>query len=152
MTLICGVFSLSADIAQAADSDGPQKKNYVGATATFLNGVTLYGINSKIGVVDNVSLRPFIEFGSVSANNSSASIIYYGSSVTYDLNINNSAVAYGGVGIAGISAFNNQDSASANGSYAEIGVDYNPTNNFVINANYKIGGSGFLSVGAGYRF
>jgi opacity protein-like surface antigen len=59
-----------------------------------------------------------------------------------------------GVGVGSLSLTNTQnsaDTANIGDLYWEAGIDYNASDNIVINANYR-GGKGFLSIGAGYRF
>jgi hypothetical protein len=57
-----------------------------------------------------------------------------------------------GVGVGNVSVSVGNVSASAGGYYSEIGVDYNISDSVVVNANYKVGKSGYLSIGGGYRF
>jgi hypothetical protein len=130
-----------------------KNKNYLGLTTSFINGVTLYGINSKIGISDNISVRPFIELGNVSVDGTNAGVVFYGASASYDFDIPNSGLSpYVGFGVGNASVSVGNASASAGGYYSEIGVDYNASDSIVINANYKVGGSGYLSIGGGYRF
>ncbi len=130
-----------------------KSKNNVGITTSFINDITFYGITSKIGITDNISVRPFIELGNTTVDGTNASVVFYGASATYDFDIPNSGLSpYVGVGVGSASVSFGNASASAGGYYSEIGVDYNASNSIVINANYKIGGSGYLSIGGGYRF
>ncbi len=130
-----------------------KSKNYVGVTTSFINGITLYGINSKVGVFDNISVRPFIEFGNVAVDQTNASVVFYGASATYDFDIPNSGLSpYVGVGVGSISASAGNDRASSSGYYSELGIDYNASDSIVINANYKTSQSGFFNIAAGYRF
>jgi hypothetical protein len=61
--------------------------------------LTFYGINSKIGISDNISVRPFIELGNISVDGTNANAVFYGASATYDFDIPNSGLSpYVGVG------------------------------------------------------
>jgi hypothetical protein len=124
-----------------------ENSNYIGPSITFTGGTTLYGVTSKFRVVDNVSVRPFIQFSS--SNNSSATV--YGGTVTYDFSIPKSGlVPYLGGGLLEV---NTTGTASGRGGgYFEAGVDYNASDNISFNANYKTGRDGLVNIGAGYRF
>jgi opacity protein-like surface antigen len=136
-----------------------QKRNQITPVVSFTNGGTLYGVSSKFGLTENISIRPFIQFGNLSASDSfstiSADAVFFGSSATYNFNGSNSGVnPYVGVGVGSLSLTNTQnsaDTANIGDLYWEAGIDYNASDNIVINANYR-GGKGFLSIGAGYRF
>jgi hypothetical protein len=121
--------------------------NYIGPSITFTNGSTLYGVTTNFRVVENVSVRPFIQF----ANSSTSSVTVYGGSVTYNFSIPKSGlVPYLGGGLAEVNTTGN--SSGRGGWYFEGGVDYNATDNISINANYKTGKEGLVNIGAGYRF
>jgi hypothetical protein len=120
------------------------KHNYVGPSVSFGGGSTAIGANSRFGLADSISVRPFIAFDSGSS--------IYGGSVTYDFNLDtgegqsNGFTPYGGVGIIGASGFGNS------GIYFEIGADYNANESIVLNANHRFNGGGFTSIGAGFKF
>jgi opacity protein-like surface antigen len=153
-----------------ADGRPADRKNYVGLTVGSILNIPAYGINAKIGIADNVSVRPFIQYAKApdailnldGGNNSiSASGFLYGLSFTYDLNVPNSLLApYVGIGLANASGSysnNNPGQNSAGSSFTspvfiELGADYKLTDETVVNANYKFQDLGFLSLGMGYRF
>jgi Outer membrane protein beta-barrel domain len=156
---------VSSSVERRAD-----KKNYVGVTVgSFLN-IPVYGIGAKFGIADNISVRPFIQFGKVpqsllnladANNNVSISGFIYGLSATYDFNIPSSDLApYAGIGLANASGsyVNNNPNTFQGGSsftspvYVELGADYSLTNDVTINVNYKFQDLGFFSFGAGYKF
>jgi Outer membrane protein beta-barrel domain len=156
---------VSSSVERKAD-----KKNYVGVTVgSFLN-IPVYGISAKFGIADNISVRPFIQFGKVpqsllnlaqANNNVSISGFIYGLSATYDFNIPSSDLApYAGIGLANASGsyVNNNPNTFQGGSsftspvYVELGADYSLTNDVTINVNYKFQDLGFFSFGAGYKF
>jgi opacity protein-like surface antigen len=134
------------------------KRNQITPVVSFINGATLYGVSSKIGLTENISVRPFIQFGNSPANslaNVPANAVFFGSSATYNFNGSNSGInPYVGAGVGSLSLTNSQnsaDTASISDLYWEAGIDYNASDSIVINANYR-GGRGYLSFGAGYRF
>jgi opacity protein-like surface antigen len=121
--------------------------NYIGPSITFTGGTTLYGVTSKFRVVENVSVRPFIQF----TNSSNGSATVYGGTVTYDFSIPQSGlVPYLGGGLLEVNTTGT--AIGRGGGYFEAGVDYNASDNISINANYRTGQDGLFNVGAGYRF
>jgi hypothetical protein len=141
--LTAALILLSVGSSSAAED----KQNYAAPSIGFVNGTTLYGINAKFGLAENVSLRPFIQ----SKNSGTGTGTAYGTSVTYNFKIPSSGlIPYLGIGAAEITT---TGTASGNGGiYFEGGVDYNASDNFVINANYKSASSTWINIGAGYRF
>jgi opacity protein-like surface antigen len=152
----------SYSISQSLGSSAPSKANYVGVSLGFGDVGTLYGINSKFGISDSISLRPFVQFGSRTVSNGFASanlsLTAFGASATYDLNIPNSEFRpYAGIGYASISgtvsAGGQSFSGGSSGIYGEVGSDYNLSESIVVNANYKfLSGGGFFNIGGGFRF
>jgi hypothetical protein len=141
--LTAALILLSVSTASASE----EKQNYIAPTVGVINNKTLYGVNTKFGIADSVAVRPFIQF--YSASGGSATI--YGGSVTYNFNSPKSGlIPYLGLGIAGITTTGT--SSGSGGFYLEGGVDYNASETFVINANYKQGDNGWINIGAGYRF
>ena len=144
------------------------KRNYVGLTVGSIFQIPAYGLTAKIGVADNISVRPFIQFAKVprivssfdGANDVNIDGFIYGLSATYDFNIPKSDfIPYAGIGLAnasGTATSSNPTPSSSSGFtspvYIELGADYNFTDNITINANYKFQDLGFFSFGAGYRF
>jgi hypothetical protein len=122
-----------------------ENPNYIGPSINFINGITLYGVTSRFGIVDNVSVRPFIQF----ANPGSGSLTFYGASVSYNIKIPKTGLLpYVGFGYAGVSTTGTATGKSAD--YLEVGADYHAVDNLAINAHYKT--NGWLNIGAGYRF
>jgi hypothetical protein len=119
--------------------------NYIGPSINFINGTTLYGVTSKFGVAENVSIRPFIQF----ASSGEGGLTIYGGSVNYGFNIPKSGlIPYVGFGYAVVNTTGVATGKSAD--YLEIGADYNATDNLALNAHYKT--NGWVNIGAGYRF
>jgi opacity protein-like surface antigen len=113
----------AATIAQSptAAVAGGLNNNYIGPGVTFGGGQTVFGIQSKLGIADNVSLRPFVTFP---ANNTQ-----FGTSITYDWDLRQSPIPitpFVGVGIAFATA--NQNTTTA--GFAQIGADFNVNKSF----------------------
>jgi hypothetical protein len=141
--LTAALILLSVSTASAAED----KQNYVAPSVGFFNTNTLYGVNAKFGIAENIALRPFIQ----SKNSGTGTVTGYGASVTYNFKIPSSGlIPYLGLGAAEITA---TGTASGNGGvYFEGGIDYNASDNLVINANYKSASTTWINIGAGYRF
>jgi hypothetical protein len=156
-------------LANPALAGESKPKNYVGVTLQSTSGLTLYGVQGRVGVADNISVRPFVTFGSrtdrqnilgtpVSVN---TSVSYYGASLTYDLSLPDSPLnAYAGLGYVGASATVSGStgntslgsvSGADSGTYVEVGADYQIGGNIILNANYKTNSSVF-GITAGYSF
>jgi hypothetical protein len=137
--------SILLSVASASASE--DKQNYIAPSVGFINRNTLYGVNAKFGIAENVALRPFIQFNNAGTGTTTT----YGASVTYNFKIPNSGlIPYLGFG-GGEVATTGTDSGDG-GFYFEGGVDYNASDNFVINANYKTATNSWINIGAGYRF
>ena len=140
--LTAALILLSVSNASASE----EKQNYVAPSIGFFN-TTIYGVNAKFGLGENVALRPFIQY----ASSGSGSVTVYGTSVTYNFKIPSSGlIPYLGVGAGAVATTGT--STGCGGVYFEGGVDYNASDNFVINANYKTASSSWINIGAGYRF
>jgi opacity protein-like surface antigen len=149
---LAGIVS-SSDSAKAQDA----KKNYVGPSIGFGSaggsGTTLFGVNSKFGVADSVSVRPYVQFGSFAG----VSITSYGATATYDFSLPKSEFApYAGIGFGGITASGGGGSATGSGLAIELGGDYNVSDSIALNANYRIltnnGSVSVLNIGGGFKF
>ncbi len=141
--LTAAMILLSVSSASAAED----KQNYVAPSIGFVNSSTLYGINAKFGLAENIALRPFIQYKNSGTGTGTA----YGASVTYNFQIPNSRfIPYLGLGAAEVTTTGS--SSGSGGVYFEGGVDYNASESFVINANYKSASSTWINIGAGYRF
>jgi hypothetical protein len=147
--VLAGVIS-SSENATAQDA----KKNNIGPSIGFANGVTFFGVNSKFGVSDNVSVRPYVQFGSVAG----VSLTNYGATATYDFSIPKTDFApYAGIGFGGLTGSAGGSSGSTSGLIVELGSDYNASDSFVLNANYRIltngnGNGSIFNIGGGLKF
>ena len=141
--LTAALILLSVSTASASED----KQNYIAPSVGFFNGTTIYGVNMKFGLGENVALRPFIQY----ANSGKGSVTLYVGSITYNFKIPSSGlIPYLGVGAGAVATTGT--STGSGGVYFEGGVDYNASDNFVINANYKTSASSWINIGGGYRF
>ena len=123
--------------------------NNIAATIGNGSGKSNFGINSKIGISDNISVRPFITLPSGGAT--------FGSSVSYDWNIpqspTSSIAPFIGLGIES----EGDGVTRLTTGFAQVGADLNISEQFVLVGSITIpfdrsNGSGNLTVGGGLRF
>lgn len=141
--------SLVATVTQnpTAAMAGGIGNNYVGPAVTFGGGQSVFGIDSKLGISDNISLRPFITFPSGSSQ--------IGSSLTYDWDLRQSAnplTPFVGVGAAFQTGGNNTTVG-----YAQVGADFNVSDSVALLGSVQIpfnsnNANTSVTVGAGLRF
>jgi opacity protein-like surface antigen len=136
--------------AQMPSQANEMKKNYVGGGATFFSGLTGFGVISRIGVADNISVRPSI---SILGSSNNITVYAYSVTATYDFNMPSGLTPYAGVGILGVGASNGTNSVTSPSTFIiEGGADYDISDSFTLNGNYKFNNGGALSLGAGYKF
>ncbi|WP_309745473.1 MULTISPECIES: outer membrane beta-barrel protein [unclassified Chamaesiphon] len=144
--------SVATQLPSQADE---AKKNYVGVGATFIGDTTGLGVVSKIGVAENISVRPFV---SILGSSGDTSLYIAGVSATYDFNLSNADLTpYAGLGYSSIGVTDGNATANLVSSfYAEVGADYNVSDSFTINGTYRYffagNDGGSLGLGVGYRF
>jgi opacity protein-like surface antigen len=122
--------------------------NYIAPGVTFGGGQSVFGIQSKLGISDNVSLRPFVIFP---ANNTQL-----GTSITYDWDLRQSPIPitpFVGVGIAFQTATQNNTTSG----FAQLGADFNVNESFSLLTSVAIPfnsntASTSVNLGAGLRF
>ncbi len=128
------------DSAQA----GGRGFNQIGPTAAFGGGETAFGINSKLGIANNLSLRPFVLFpdgGTV-----------FGSSLTYDFDLGRRGPFTPFVG-AGLAIPSGGDTTG----YFTGGADVNISREFALNGSVNVpfsggGNSTTFLLGGAFRF
>jgi Outer membrane protein beta-barrel domain len=149
------VSALMSVATQLPSQAGEVKKSYVGVGVTSISNVTGFGIVSRIGVSDNISIRPFI---SILGSSGDTSLYLAGASATYDFSLSNSDFTpYAGLGYGVVGITNGIANANlASSIYGELGADYNAAESVSINGTYKYffsgGGGNSLGLGVGYRF
>jgi hypothetical protein len=142
--------SLVAAITQTptAAMAGGIGNNYVGPVVSFGGGQSVFGIGSKLGISDNISLRPFVTFPSGGTQ--------LGTSLTYDWDLRQSATPitpFVGVGAAFQTGGNNNNTVG----YAQVGADFNVSDSVALLGSVQIpfnsnNSSTSVSLGAGLRF
>ncbi len=127
------------DTAQA----GGKGFNQIGPSVAFGGGESVFGVAAKLGIANNLSLRPFVFFPSGSTT--------VGSSLTYDFDLRRSApiTPYLGAGIA----------VPTNGGettgFFTGGADFNLSREFALNGDVNVpfnGGDTTFKAGAAFRF
>jgi hypothetical protein len=147
LTIVCASATVMG-VTQPANAQTGQ--SVVGPSVAFGSGSTVFGIDSKFGVADSVSIRPAVYFGSGNT--------LFGSAVTYDFNLANSGNANKITPFVGGSLF--FGSNSGNSSLFSIlgGADFDVSDNIqlkgAVNVPISNGGSGstFVTIGAGFKF
>lgn len=131
---------------QANAGTGPGE-NYVGPALNFGNGQTTVGVNSKFGVSDNLSIRPFLSFPSQGTE--------FGASVTYDFDLSRSQTDIKPFAGAGIN-FSSGSGVSDSTVFLQAGADFNISREFSINGSLNVplrtNNSTYLSLGGALRF
>jgi opacity protein-like surface antigen len=146
-TLIA-VCALASALAAAPAMAGGIGNNAITPSVTFGGDQSVFGIDTKFGVADNVSLRPFIAFPSGGTS--------FGSSITYDFDLRQSATPitpFIGVGVDFTSA--NNGGGSTTTGFAQVGADFNVTKQFALLGSVAIpfnNGGTSVTLGAGLRF
>jgi hypothetical protein len=135
------------DRAPQAAVAGGIGNNYIGPSVNFGNGSSVFGIDSKFGIADNVSLRPYVTFPSGGTT--------YGTSLTYDWDLRKSSLPitpFVGLGINFNSASNNTSTTG----FAQIGTDLDVSENISLLGSVQIpfnsSNSTTVTIGSGLRF
>lgn len=141
---------ITATVTQAPQSAlaGGIGNNYIAPSVTFGGGQSSFGIDSKFGIADNISLRPYVLFPSGGTE--------FGTSLTYDWDLRQAALPitpFVGLGL-GIQTGN--QTTTTNG-FAQVGADFNVTESFALLGSIAIplssnGSSTSVTLGAGLRF
>jgi hypothetical protein len=120
--------------------------NYIAPSVTFGNSTSVFSINSKIGVADNVSLRPFVSFPSPGTE--------FGTSLTYDWDLRQASLPITPFIGLGLDFKTGNQNTSTNG-FAQVGADFNVSDSIALLGAVAIpfnGGTTNVSLGAGLRF
>jgi hypothetical protein len=142
--------SLVAAITQSptAAMAGGIGNNYVGPSVTFGGGQSVFGVDSKLGIADNVSLRPFLLFPSGGTQ--------FGTSLTYDWDLRQSPVTitpFIGLGVG----FQTGNSNTTTNGFAQVGADFNVNESFALLGSVAIpfnsnNANTSVTLGANLRF
>lgn len=143
MTLVATAVTQSPQAAVA----GGIGNNYIAPSVTFGGGSSVFGIDSKFGIADNVSLRPYIAFPSGSTQ--------FGSSITYDWDLRQASLPitpFVGLGLS----FETGNSNNTTTGFAQVGADLNVSDSIALLGAVAIpfnnNSSTSVTLGAGLRF
>jgi hypothetical protein len=136
-------------LGMSAPAKAEMGKNTIGPSLAIGGGQTTIGIDSKFGVSDNLSLRPFIYFPSGGTT--------FGSGLTYDFNLTNTGNKVQITPFVGGSVFINSG-AGSNTTVAFVGgADFDVTDTVQLKAALNVplssnNSSTLVTLGAGFRF
>ncbi len=147
VVMLCA--SISA-LGMSAPAKAEMGKNAIGPSLLLGNGNTTIGVDSKFGVNENLSLRPFVYFPSGAT--------LFGSSLTYDFNIVSSSAKitpFLGGGITFASANNGGNSNTT--VFLTGGADFAVTDSVELKAALDVplssnNSSTNVRLGAGFQF
>ena len=111
LTLLC---SSVATFGISKPASAQLSQSSIGPSVEFGNGQTVFGVDSKFGISNNLSLRPFVYFPNSGTK--------FGTALTYDLNLSN-----------------NPDSLQLT-PFVGASVDFNNTNGNTITSFGLVGG------------
>ena len=152
LLLIPAIFaSLMTATTQAPQSAlaGGIGNNHIGPSVTFGGGQSVFGVDSKLGIADNVSLRPYVAFPSGGTD--------FGTSLTYDWDLRHSSIPitpFIGLGV-NFETGNNRNTTTS--GFAQVGADLDVNESFALLGSIAIpfnsnDNSTTFTLGAGLRF
>jgi hypothetical protein len=149
LVMLC---SSAVALSLGAPARAEMGKNTIGPSLSIGNGQTSIGIDSKFGVSENLSIRPFIYFPSGGTN--------FGSGLTYDFNLTNTdnkvqITPFLGGSVAVNSANNGGSSTTAVGFVGGADLDLNDTVQLKAALNVPISSNNSVTtflLGAGFKF
>jgi hypothetical protein len=146
LVMLC---SSVAALGMSAPARAEMGKNTIGPSLSIGGGSTTIGVDSKFGVSDNLSLRPFVYFPSGGT--------VFGSALTYDFNLTNTGNKVqinpflGGAVNIGTGGGSNNTVVSFVG-----GADFDVTDSVQLRAALDVplssGSTTAVRLGAGFRF
>ena len=124
-------------------------QNNIGPSIIFGSGETSIGVSARLGISDNLSIRPNIYFP--------ASKTIFGAALTYDFqapDTERKLTPYLGLGVRFNSGENNNNVTT---SYFTAGADYDLDSNIVLKGNLSVpfsssGATTTVALGGGLRF
>ncbi len=148
LTLLC---SSVASLGMSKPVNAQFAQSSIGPSVEFGNGQTVFGVDSKFGIRENLSLRPFVYFPNGGTN--------FGTALTYDFNLTNSANTLQLTPFVGASVnFNTGDGNSTTSFGLVGGVDLDLTDSLrlkgaiTVPLNNGQDRDTNVTVGAGLRF
>ena len=140
---------IAAAITQAptAAMAGGIGNNYIAPAVGFGGGQTVFRVDSKLGIADNISLRPFLTFPSGGTQ--------FGTSLTYDFDLRQASIPitpFVGLGVG----FQTGNSNNTTNGFAQVGADLNVSESIALLGSVAIpfnnNSSTSFTLGAGLRF
>jgi hypothetical protein len=126
------------------------KPNQIAPSVSFGGGTSVFGVDSRFPVTQNLSIRPSVRFPSGG--------IVFGTSVTYDFDpygMNRQLEPYVGAGLNVYTGDNNNNGANLTG-YVIGGTDYSLNDQFALKGSltipFKSEYSTDITLGVGYKF
>jgi opacity protein-like surface antigen len=144
-TLVVTAITQSPQAAQA----GGIGNNYIAPAVSIGGGTSVFKIDSKLGIADNISLRPFVSFPSPGTA--------FGTSITYDWDLRQSPTLitpFIGVGVD----FQTGNSNTTTTGFAQVGADFNVNESIALLGSVAIPFNNnnnkptTVTLGAGLRF
>jgi opacity protein-like surface antigen len=147
LTILCASATVMGVMQPAIAQTG---QSAVGPSVAFGSGSTVFGIDSKFGVADSISIRPAIYFGSGNT--------LFGSAVTYDFNLKGSGGGNKITPFVGGSLLFGSNSGSSSVFSILGGADFDVSDNIQLKGAVNVpisnngNGSTFVTIGAGFKF
>lgn len=142
------VMTAMTQAPQAALAGGIGNNN-IGPSVTFGSGSSVFGVDAKIGVADNIALRPFVAFPSGGTN--------YGASLTYDWDLRQSPLSI--TPFIGLGAeFQSINQTTETTGFAQVGADLDVNESLALLGSVNVpfsnsnGNATSFTLGAGLRF
>jgi hypothetical protein len=152
--IIIGLAFLCSSVAtlgMSKPANAQFAQSSIGPSVEFGNGQTVIGIDSKFGISDNLSLRPFVYFPNGGTD--------FGTALTYDLPLRNNANSLQITPFVGGSVNFNTSSGNSLTTFGLVGgADLDLTDSIrlkgavIVPVSNDQGQSTTVTVGAGYRF
>jgi hypothetical protein len=133
-------------VSQSSAMAGGIGDNYIGPAVNLGNGQSVFGVNGKFGVTDNLSVRPYVDFPSGGTD--------LGASLTYDWNLSRTPLTpFAGVGV-NVATGGAQSNTTA---FLQAGADFNVTDSLALLGSVNVPLSSqnngtSVTLGAGLRF
>lgn len=145
LTILCASATAMGVMQPASAQTG---QSVVGPSVAFGSGATVFGIDSKFGVAESISVRPAVYFGSGNT--------LFGSALTYDFNLSQSSSANKITPFVGGSLLFGSNSGSSSLFSILGGADFDVSDTIqlkgAVNVPVSSGGSTFVTIGAGLKF
>jgi hypothetical protein len=140
-----------ATLGMSKPANAQFAQSSIGPSVEFGNGQTVIGIDSKFGISNNLSLRPFVYFPNGGTD--------FGTALTYDLPLRNNANSLQITPFVGGSVNFNTGSGNSLTTFGLVGgADLDLTDSLrlkgavIVPVSNDQGQSTTVTVGAGYRF